>query len=53
MKFKKNKNKKHKFNRVNTRTKQFQKSPIPYLTDLLHEEWKKYEKVPSQWKLKD
>ena len=30
-----------------------EKSFIPHITDLLNNEWKKCESMPTQWKLKD
>ena len=41
-----------KFKKIYTRTKTFEKSSIPYLTNLLNEEWKRMETMPSGWKLK-
>ena len=41
---------KTKFKTIYTRTKRFEKSPIPYLTDLLNEEWKRSENMPPGWK---
>ena len=42
--------KKSKFKKIHARTKRFEKSSIPYLTDLLNDEWKKYEDMPTEWK---
>ena len=47
---KKTRSKKTKYKKIYSRTERFEKSPSPYLTHLLNEEWKRSEIMPSSWK---
>ena len=40
---------KRKYKKVETRTKRFETSSIPYLTKILNEEWKRVEDMPEGW----
>ena len=41
---------KRKFKKIHARKKRFEKSSIPFLTDLLSDEWKKCEVMPNEWR---
>ena len=43
---------KSKYKKVETRTKRFETSSIPYMTKILNEEWKRLEDLPEGWNLK-
>ena len=40
----------NKFKKIHTRTKRFEKSSIPYLTEILNNKWERKENMPIEWK---